>query len=562
VVLIITNCHLVVDRLGPASIFDILRPHIAPNAAYNSREREKEHASICQEGTRTEIIGNISGWARGDPGHPVCWLEGPAGSGKSTIAHTIAQEYDDKSWLAFSFFFSRGKADRNDTAKFVPTFAYQLAESLPVAEPYIRRALTNVSSTANLRLRDQIRKLIVGPILQIQHIPSMVIVIDGLDECGDDDGLQELIRLLVDVTDHIPFRLLFTSRPETHIQQIFEATSTSRKTYRLSLRDFHSYGDIRKYLERHLSDIREQNDSLMRDVPRPWPSPPALDVLVRQSEGLFIYVSTLVKFVADKKRLPHEKLQAAMKIHKGVDPLYDQVLSEARQYDYFAQVVGTITYLRYPIALNELGQLLQLSSGCIRLGLRGCQSLFIIPDTDQESVRTYHASLGDFLRDHNRAMSHFMDPQEFHISILVHCLQLIGRNENYPEDDSHLYYACQNWCHHFSCALSHQTPIDVINAQCGDLVTKMEQQWLRIWMYGLEDSDALETVCYNCNSIVEVSCIYYHDVKLKKLNHITNQNPAIHMQAIQGTMSNILEVLQVINYAELKFQYSYLFHSA
>jgi hypothetical protein len=506
VVLVITNDRLVVDLLEPAPIFDIWKTRIAVNAAYNSRERELEHASICQEGTRTEVIRNIAGWARGDSGHPVCWLEGPAGSGKSTIAHTIAEQYDKKSLLAFSFFFSRGKADRNNTAKFIPTFVYQLAESLPAAEPYIRHALTNKSSTADLRLRDQIRKLIVDPILQIQHIPSMIIVVDGLDECSDDGGLQELIRLLVDATNHIPFRLLFTSRPETHIQQIFKATSTSRKTYHLSLRDFSADKDVREYLRRHLSDIREQNNSLMLDVPRPWPSPQELDMLVHQSEGLFIYVSTLVKFVADKKGLPQERLQAVMTIHRGVDPLYEQVLSIARESDYFTQVVGTITYLRYPVALKELGGLLQLSSSCIRQGLRACQSVFVIPDTDQGLVRPNHASLGDFLTDHNRAQSHFLDPQEFHLSILVHCLRLILMNKSY---DRHLQYAYKNWCYHLSCAVSHQATIDVINSQCGDLITTMAQQWLRFWMYGLEGS--LESVCEDCKSAIskiEVSYIY------------------------------------------------------
>jgi uridine kinase len=515
VLVVSTNDLLVVDLLEPGSIFDIWKTRIAVNAAYNSRERELEHASICQEGTRTEVIRNITLWARsGDSGHPVCWLEGPAGSGKSTIAHTIAEQYDDKSLLAFSFFFSRGKADRNDTAKFIPTFVYQLAQSLPAAEAYIRHALTNESSTADLRLRDQIRELIVNPILQIQPIPSMIIVVDGLDECSDDGSLQELIRLLVDATDRIPFRLLFTSRPETHIQQIFEATSTRRKTYHLSLRDFNADEDVREYLRRHLSGIREQNNSLMRDVPRPWPSPRELDVLVHQSEGLFIYVSTLVKFVADKKGLPQERLQAVMMLHRGVDPLYEQVLSVARESDYFTQVVGTIIYLRYPVALKELGQLLQLSSSCIQQGLRGCQSVFVIPDNDQELVRPYHASLRDFLTDHNRAQSHFLDPQEFHVSILVHCLKLIGMNESYPEDDSHLRYACKNWGYHMSCAVSHQATIDFINLQCGDLVARMAQQWLRIWMYGLGDVESLRTFCGDCKlavSKIEVSYIYYCD---------------------------------------------------
>jgi len=117
----------------------------------------------------------------------------------------------------------------------------------------------------------------------------MIVVIDGLDECGGDEGLvQKLIWLLVHPTPWLPFRFLFTSRPETHLEQTFESPSTKSKTYFLALRDFSARDDVRRYLRLHLSEVRERENQLMRDVPRPWPY---LEVLVEQSEGLFIHVS-------------------------------------------------------------------------------------------------------------------------------------------------------------------------------------------------------------------------------------------------------------------------------
>jgi hypothetical protein len=298
------GANLVVTTPKPVSVFEILEQHTAVGAAYNSRDRELEHASACQEGTREKVLGEISAWSRATTTYPVCWLEGPAGSGKSTIAHTIAKQCDDDHRLAFSFFFSRGKQDRSDTAKFVPTFAYQLAQAFDVVQPVLRRTLIDHPSTLHLRLRDQIEKLITRPALAIPRpIQPMVVVIDGLDESSDKDLLCDLIRLLVDTTDDIPFRFLFTSRPERHIRQTFESPSTRRKAYFLSLRDFRAHSDVRNYLQLHLSEIRDRNDHLMRDVPHPWPSPRTLDVLVHQSDGLFIYVSTLVKFVAGRSHM-------------------------------------------------------------------------------------------------------------------------------------------------------------------------------------------------------------------------------------------------------------------
>jgi hypothetical protein len=149
------------DHLKPASLFDILKEHVAFNAAYNSREREAEHVSTCLEGTHEDVIKKISAWVEGDNDRPICWLQGPAGSGKSTVAHTIAKQCNDDQKLAFSFFFSRGKLDRSDTTKFLPTFAHQLAQFIPAIQLSIQHALTGNPSIPFQRLDDQIKKLII-----------------------------------------------------------------------------------------------------------------------------------------------------------------------------------------------------------------------------------------------------------------------------------------------------------------------------------------------------------------------------------------------------------------
>ena len=488
------------NYLKQVTVFDILEKHTAVNAAYNSRERESEHASICQEGTRQDVLSKISAWSREDTDSPVCWLEGPAGSGKSTIAHTIAKQCDDENQLAFSFFFSRGKDNRSDTSKFGPTFAYQVAKSFPAIQPSMRQALTDDPSVPHLCLRDQIEKLIIRPILAIPGpIQPKIVVIDGLDESNDNDLMEELIRLLVNFTNRVPYRFLFASRPEHHIRQTFEISWIKENTYFLSLRDFSADIDVRNYLKTRLAAIRDQNDDVMRDVARPWPSDDDLNRLVVKSGGLFIYVSTLVKLIADKTDLPQERLRAAMTSHSGVDPLYHQVLAAARKFRYSEQVIGTIIYLRHPLTVSELGQLLRQKPGFIRLALRGCQSVFVVPDIDQKPVHPYHASLRDFLTDCNRAGKHFFDPQMYHVSILVDCLQLIENNEDY-DGGKHLFYACQNWCYHFSLALSHGATVGFIKANCDVvfLVTKMKQQWLKVWMYGLETISCVDAMCTDC----------------------------------------------------------------
>lgn len=467
-----------------------MKEHNAFNAAYNSRERECDHANLCQEGTRADVINKITAWIETDVDRTICLLHGPAGSGKTAIAHTIAQQCAGKKILAGSFFFSRGRQDRNDTNKFLPTLAYQLATSLPSIQSSMQAALAHDLSIPFQSFGDQFKKLIVDPIRTISEpVPSMIIVIDALDECAQGGLPKDLIRLLMDNLG-IPMRFLLTSRPEDYILKMFKLPRTQSGPYILALQDFSAHEDIRKYLQLHLSNIRQKEDELMQDVPIPWPSYDDLETLVRQSQGLFIYVSTLVAFVGDGSDLPQQKLQTVIKTHAGIDALYDQVLSAAGKFHNFKHVIGTMMYLlggfSGGLTINELGQLLQLPAANIRLALRGCKSILVVPGSD-DYIHPYHASLQDFLTDLDRATKdHYLDPVEHHGLIMGDCINLIiGDLENNIEDGKPLQYACQYWCRHLHLALSYAKGNDYVKLHLGpkeSLIQSLCFLWMKEWM--------------------------------------------------------------------------------
>jgi ATP-dependent Lon protease len=63
----------------------------------------------CLQGTRTEILSQITEWvfSTGDNVQRVLWLSGPAGKGKSAIAHTIAKWFEDVGGLGSCYSFDR-----------------------------------------------------------------------------------------------------------------------------------------------------------------------------------------------------------------------------------------------------------------------------------------------------------------------------------------------------------------------------------------------------------------------------------------------------------------------
>ena len=93
----------IVSIAPSSSVLDLLRPDYVQDALYNSAKRSAEHAVICQPDTQDKILRAVRFWADSKTS-PVCWLSGPAGTGKTTIAHTIAREYDNCGQLAATFF--------------------------------------------------------------------------------------------------------------------------------------------------------------------------------------------------------------------------------------------------------------------------------------------------------------------------------------------------------------------------------------------------------------------------------------------------------------------------
>ena len=96
----------------------------------------------------------------------------------------------------------------------------------------------------------------------------------------------------------------------------------------------------------------------MMGVRAPWPSDDEINMLITKSEGLFIYASTLVKFISSDKHdpcLPHKRLEIAMKWHTGLNPLYDQVFSDAphSSTDIFQQIIGALLVLTDLPTINQ-----------------------------------------------------------------------------------------------------------------------------------------------------------------------------------------------------------------
>lgn len=57
-----------------------------------------------------------------------------------------------------------------------------------------------------------------------------------------------------------------------------------------------------------------------------------------------MYAATAVRYIGGKGH-PENRLADVLELHKGLDPLYTQVIEEAKKWDHCDIVMGTLMYL-------------------------------------------------------------------------------------------------------------------------------------------------------------------------------------------------------------------------
>ncbi|KAG2369752.1 hypothetical protein BDR07DRAFT_1604574 [Suillus spraguei] len=190
----------------------------------------------CLPGTRTDILSQITEWINdsGDAAQRVLWLSGPAGTGKSAIAHTVADWFDDLGGLGSCFCFDRDLKAEKRHEKVFSTIARDLADR----DAEMRRTLADTVKNANVLknttdIVQQWRKLLMEPLKKLSESSAepVLIVLEALDESGGVETRRSLLRILAGTleAENLPqitelpsnFRILVTSRPLRDIDSEF-----------------------------------------------------------------------------------------------------------------------------------------------------------------------------------------------------------------------------------------------------------------------------------------------------------------------------------------------------
>ena len=390
------------------------------------------------------MLSEIESWTKDFGRSPVFWLNGLAGTGKTTIAQTIAECIFAEGHLGASFFCSRDFQDRSNLHFIFPTLAFQLAHRYPDFRSHFVSLLRSNPDIAHESLYSQMRKLIAEP-LQTTGV-STVIVIDALDECKDDEPSSAILSVLGRFVGQIPYvKFFITGRPEPKIKTGFRLPLLVDSTNVFVLHDVHPSlisNDIRLFLKDELSELAR-----LRQLKR-WPSGEHLHLLCHRAGGLYVYAVATVKFLGSDIHLPRKQLDAILKLPQStvpegkpqfnhnttLDSLYTSILQAAIREGHpdvdsrVRTTIGTIVLVVNPLPPQAIAELVGLDPEEVALSLTKIQSLLAIGEDPNQPVKPFHKSFPDFITDPSRCANprFYISPGHLHFDLVTNCLRAMN----------------------------------------------------------------------------------------------------------------------------------------
>jgi hypothetical protein len=353
------------------------------------------------------------------------WIYGSPGMGKTTLAHSICENLHQKR-LADSFFCRRDDPNLNEPRNIPPILIYNLARILPPFQSIVANWLRN---NPNLTLESMKDSLFLDMFDNLPERPhdSLVFVIDAFDECGNSRSRPALLRFLTDAAARAPWlKIIITSRPEVDIQHFFDRlTHWTHLRYDLAT-DQEASHDLRIFARSSFDWVASR-----WHIPMPWPDESLVDRIVSRSNGLFIFVNTLV-LALEQCSDPREYLEAASEGSAGAGlealyELYSSILKSRIEHHKaeFRRVMGVLLAAAPYRALCEetIAELAGVKPNLVKKWVDDLMPLLYRDEGTNTRIRVRHLSIADFLVSDRCPSDYQINLEDANVQLGIACLQ-------------------------------------------------------------------------------------------------------------------------------------------
>ena len=285
----------------------------SPHEAHSRPKRNIEHDA--------ELRGRLLQWLQDE--RPVFWVNGKAGSGKSTLMSFIESDNRTETALkiwartrklyTFSFFFWRpGSSLQKSIVGLLRSILYQVAKAIPAVVSRIissRPSLTHTDWT-RAKLLDALK--IAFSACQHDANGSVCLLIDGLDEF--EGSYSELLDVVLGLQSGSNIKMCVSSRPEISFANKFASLPS------ISLQDL-NYDDIQRYVATQFESLGDNKADLIEKV-------------TCRAEGIFLWAALVCQSlvagyeVEDDGETMAERLSA---VPSGLEDLFNSMFSRIDQ---------------------------------------------------------------------------------------------------------------------------------------------------------------------------------------------------------------------------------------
>ena len=253
-------------------------------------------------------------------------------------------------------------------------------------------------------------------------------------------------------------------------------------------------------MRRSFKDLATRCTPTLDDGPETvWPSDPELEKLSAMIDGLFIYASTIMKFIGDSGN-PRHNLRVFFANHAGatqgdeLDQLYYRMVSSPKAKDSF-ELTCIIVHLHAELSVRDLRCILPDS---MDLALGPFSSVISVPQNMDGKFHAYHSSFREFLINSSRSRDYYVNASDCHRKIAIFCLRFLikslrrdicdirnpSRFNNEVEDldtrcreniSTALQYCCIYWANHVSLARMDGEILDgeILSELTGEIVPQL-----------------------------------------------------------------------------------------
>ncbi|KIJ39234.1 hypothetical protein M422DRAFT_175550 [Sphaerobolus stellatus SS14] len=498
---------------------------------------------MCLLGTRAQLIGEILEWINstasrsnsleetglGSP-QPIFWLHGVAGCGKSAVAHTVGQILHRIHKLGSFFCFDVSQQSDHRHTNIFRTIAADLADQYPSFKLALVSALNRDLCGTN-DLTKQWNDLLLEPAHEAKESfeGPIVIIIDALDESGDEATRAALLSILVKEAHKLPsnFCFLVTSRTFPDIK---EKMDTAEGLISKDIATVEVKQDIAAYFQFHLHEL----DATYFNQDQ-------ISLLVERAGGLFQWAFLAFKFIkasgygGHTSKQQFEDLARMEPYHndeeKSLKTLYIKILSQffgksgEDAMKRFRLVIGSILAVTKPVTASELAHLLNYYDPAVSYKdtiqpvLKYMGALLSGITADNIPIHPLHTSFREFLTQDKASNQFYIDIKQANCYLAWATLNTLLKElkfnicnlessyiantavEDLQERINNisfaLRYSCHNWATHICNSSAHSS-----SSVLSTYVTEFTNSHLLFWIEVLSLEDKLQIASNELNNIL------------------------------------------------------------